>query len=48
MDRSAWFYCENTKNGRADIAQGQIDLPMAALNFPRELYAPPKHWAEAG
>ena len=44
---SARIYWENTKNGRANISQGRIELPMAASIFPHEIFSPPKQWAEA-
>src|SRR6476620_11938008 len=44
---SARIYWENTQKGRASFSQGRIELPMAASIFPREIFCPPKEWAEA-
>ena len=44
---SARMYWENTRSGRASLSAGRIELPMAASIFPREIFAPPKAWAEA-
>jgi pimeloyl-ACP methyl ester carboxylesterase len=32
---------------RASLSAGRIELPMAASIFPREIFCPPKEWAEA-
>jgi epoxide hydrolase len=44
---SARIYWENTQRGRASFSQGRIELSMAASIFPREIFCPPKEWAEA-
>jgi len=44
---SARMYWENTQSGRASLSAGRIELPMAASIFPREIFCPPKEWAEA-
>jgi epoxide hydrolase len=44
---SARIYWENTQKGRASFSQGRIELPMAASIFPREIFCPPKEWAQA-
>ena len=43
---SARMYWENTRSGRASFSAGRIELPMAASIFPREIFTPPKAWAE--
>jgi pimeloyl-ACP methyl ester carboxylesterase len=44
---SARIYWENTQSGRASLSAGRVELPMAASIFPREIFCPPKEWAEA-
>lgn len=44
---SARIYWENTRIGVAGFSAGRIELPMAASVFPREIFCPPKAWAEA-
>jgi pimeloyl-ACP methyl ester carboxylesterase len=44
---SARIYWENTQSGRASLSAGRIELPMAASILPREIFCPPKEWAEA-
>jgi epoxide hydrolase len=44
---SARMYWENTQSGLASLSAGRIELPMAASIFPREIFSPPKAWAEA-
>jgi pimeloyl-ACP methyl ester carboxylesterase len=44
---SARIYWENTQGGRAGLSAGRIELPMAASIFPREIFCPPREWAEA-
>jgi pimeloyl-ACP methyl ester carboxylesterase len=44
---SARIYWENTRSGGAGLSAGRIELPMAASIFPREIFCPPKEWAEA-
>jgi pimeloyl-ACP methyl ester carboxylesterase len=44
---SARIYWENTRAGLATLSGGRIDLPMAASVFPREIFCPPKEWAQA-
>ena len=45
---SARTYWENTRGGfGGPPSRGRIELPMAASVFPREIFCPPKAWAEA-
>jgi pimeloyl-ACP methyl ester carboxylesterase len=44
---SARFYLENVKPGPPSYSAGRIELPMAASIFPKEIYRPPRAWAEA-
>ena len=44
---SARIYWENTRSSRASFSAGRIELPMAASIFPREIFCPPREWAEA-
>ena len=44
---SARIYWENTRAGSASLSKGRIELPMAASVFPREIFTPPRAWAEA-
>src|SRR6266850_4410905 len=44
---SARIYWENTRAGLASLSKGRIELPMAASVFPREIFSPPRAWAEA-
>jgi epoxide hydrolase len=44
---SARFYLENTKPGPASYSAGRIELPMAASIFPKEIFRPPRAWAES-
>jgi len=44
---SARIYWNNTRAGAAGLSRGRIELPMAASVFPREIFVPPKAWAEA-
>jgi epoxide hydrolase len=44
---SAQFYLENFKPGPPSYSAGRIELPMAASIFPKEIYRPPRAWAEA-
>jgi len=44
---SAQFYWQNSQGKPAGFSGGKIDLPMAASIFPKEIYNPPKRWAEA-
>src|ERR1700741_2288997 len=44
---SARIYWENTQAGSASLSKGRIELPMAASVFPREIFTPPRAWAEA-
>lgn len=43
---SARLYWENARAGLAGFSGGRIDLPMAASVFPREIFSPPKAWAQ--
>jgi epoxide hydrolase len=44
---SARFYLENVKPEPPSYSAGRIELPMAASIFPKEIYCPPRAWAEA-
>jgi pimeloyl-ACP methyl ester carboxylesterase len=44
---SARFYLENLKPGPPSYSAGRIELPMAASIFPKEIFRPPRAWAEA-
>jgi pimeloyl-ACP methyl ester carboxylesterase len=44
---SAHFYRENVRPGGPSYSAGRIELPMAASIFPKEIYRPPRAWAEA-
>ena len=44
---SARFYWENAQSGKASFSSGRIELPMGASIFPKEIFCPPKKWAEA-
>jgi pimeloyl-ACP methyl ester carboxylesterase len=43
---SARFYLENVQPGGASYSAGRIELPMAASIFPREIFRPPRSWAQ--
>ena len=44
---SARIYWENARAGLVSFSKGRIDLPMAASVFPKEIFCPPRAWAEA-
>jgi epoxide hydrolase len=44
---SARFYLENYRPGGPSYSAGRIELPMAASVFPKEIFIPPRSWAEA-
>jgi len=44
---SARFYWENTVGGMPNVPIERVELPMAASIFPREIFCPPKQWADA-
>jgi pimeloyl-ACP methyl ester carboxylesterase len=44
---SARMYWENTHAALADLGAVQIELPMAASVFPKEIFRPVRTWAEA-
>ena len=43
---AARIYYESGR-GQGDLLQGYIDVPTAAALFPKEIYLPPRRWAEA-
>ncbi len=43
---AARIYYESGR-GQGDLLQGYIDVPTAAALFPKEIYLPPRKWAEA-
>jgi pimeloyl-ACP methyl ester carboxylesterase len=43
---SARFYWENTVGGMPNVPIERVELPMAASIFPREIFCPPKQWAD--
>jgi pimeloyl-ACP methyl ester carboxylesterase len=44
---SARIYWESARAGLTSFTEKRIELPMAASVFPREIFCPPKAWAEA-
>jgi epoxide hydrolase len=44
---SARFYLENARPGGPSYGAGRIDLPMGASIFPKEIFRPPRTWAQA-
>jgi epoxide hydrolase len=45
---SARFYWENARARRGtDLSFGVVDLPMSGTVFPKDMYRPPRHWAQA-
>jgi hypothetical protein len=41
------LYCESQRSRRFGAAADYIDVPTGAAIFPKELYRPPRAWAEA-
>jgi microsomal epoxide hydrolase len=44
---SVRLYCESQRSRRFGPAADYIDVPTGAAIFPKELYRPPRAWAEA-
>jgi microsomal epoxide hydrolase len=47
INSSTRLYYETRKSGRIGVTQGRIETPTAIAIFPKELYKPPRAWAEA-
>jgi microsomal epoxide hydrolase len=47
INSSTRLYYETRKSGRIGVTQGKIETPTAIAIFPKELYKPPRAWAEA-
>ncbi|MFQ5699048.1 MAG: epoxide hydrolase family protein [Myxococcota bacterium] len=41
------LYCESMRSGRFGPSSEKVAVPMGAAIFPKELYRPPRAWAEA-
>jgi pimeloyl-ACP methyl ester carboxylesterase len=46
INSSIRLYYETMKSGRVGVTQGKIEVPVAMAIFPKELYKPPRAWAE--
>jgi epoxide hydrolase len=46
INSSIRLYYETMKSGRVGVTQGRIEVPVAMAIFPKELYKPPRAWAE--
>jgi len=46
INSSTRLYYETRKSGRIGVTQGKIETPTAIAIFPKELYKPPRAWAE--
>ena len=44
---SVRLYCESQRSRRFGPASEYVDVPTGAAIFPKELYRPPRAWAEA-
>jgi microsomal epoxide hydrolase len=47
INSSTRLYYETRKSGRIGVTQGRIEAPTAIAIFPKELYKPPRGWAES-
>jgi pimeloyl-ACP methyl ester carboxylesterase len=47
INASTRLYCESRRSGRFDAVSEQVPVPMGAAIFPKELFRPPRAWAEA-
>ena len=43
---SCRLYCETRRSGRYGPAAGRVEVPTGAAIFPKEIYRPPRAWAE--
>jgi microsomal epoxide hydrolase len=46
INASTRLYCETMRSGRWGPLGARIDVPVGAAIFPKELYRPPRAWAE--
>jgi len=46
INSSVRLYYESMKSGRIGVTQGRIGVPTGIAIFPKELYKPPRSWAE--
>ncbi len=46
INSSIRLYYETMKSGRIGVTQGRIEVPTGIAIFPKELYKPPRAWAE--
>jgi microsomal epoxide hydrolase len=47
INSSTRLYFESQRSGRFGVAGERVPVPMGAAIFPKELYRPPRAWAEA-
>jgi microsomal epoxide hydrolase len=47
INSSTRLYCESRRSGRFDAVAERVPVPMGAAIFPKELFRPPRVWAEA-
>jgi pimeloyl-ACP methyl ester carboxylesterase len=48
INSSMRLYYETMKSGRVGVTQGRVEVPTALAIFPKEIYKPPRSWAEKG
>ena len=48
INSSTRLYYETMKSGRIGVTQGRVEVPTALAIFPKEIYKPPRSWAEKG
>jgi len=46
INSSMRLYYETMKSGRVGVTQGRVEVPTALAIFPKEIYKPPRAWAE--
>jgi microsomal epoxide hydrolase len=46
INSSIRLYYETMKSGRIGVTQGRVEVPTGVAIFPKELYKPPRPWAE--
>jgi microsomal epoxide hydrolase len=46
INSSVRLYYETFKGGRVGVTQGRVDVPTGAAIFPKEIFKPPRAWAE--
>jgi epoxide hydrolase len=46
INSSMRLYYETMKSGRIGVMQGRVEVPTALAIFPKEIYKPPRAWAE--